>query len=232
MLKPCEIRILKRILNIPNDINVSYVRVKNNKNPILKIFISIKKEDKIKDQEFELIFKDREVTISKTINRRVHKESTDLNKLEKENQETNDFNLSQIKKALNSEAVLSKSLSKIIISEKQHREDYYEVKLMFLLTFELKKDVKIIIEEIRKELIEYKIRNHIFIETGMIIEKNIKNFISAFMATNCKTPFCPIEVKGVDSKNFISEEFKSFINFTNKKELEEVSELLDVNFAI
>ena len=226
MIKPCEIRILKRILNIPNDINVSYVKIKNNKNPILKIFISIK------DQEFELIFKDREIIISKIINRRVHKESTDLNQLEKENQETNDFNLSEIKKALNSEAILSNSLSKIVINEKQYREDYYDIKLIFLLKFELKKDVNIIIEEIRKELIEYNIRNHVFIETGMIIEENMKNFISAFMATNCKTPFCPIEVKGVDSKNFISEEFKNFINFTNKKELEEVSELLDVNFAI
>ena len=232
MLKSSEIRILKRMLNIPNDINVSYVEIKNKKNPVLKVFIDIKKEEKTKAQEFDLIFKDREVIISKIIKRKIHKESADLNKLEKENKETTDFNLSQIKKALNGVAVLSESISRMIISKKQQSEDHYDVELILSLNFELKKDVKIIIEEIREELIECKIRNHVFIETGMIIEKKIKNFILAFMATNCKTSFCPIEASGANSKDFISEEFKSFINFTNKKELEEVSELLDVNFAI
>lgn len=107
----------------------------------------------------------------------------------------------------------------------------YTIKIVQIQNFKINKHDSNILQKINDMVIEYFIRDYVFYTTGFVIEHGIDDFIRCFRATNCKEPFSENYSIKDDDINF-SNEFKEFIRFDTKDEMDSVIELLKLNFAI
>lgn len=105
------------------------------------------------------------------------------------------------------------------------KEDFHRMKVFKMYYFDLNKNSKEILKELSNEVIEYCIRDYVFIEKGISInDSDINYFIKAFHQTNCLSPF-------KSSSNLFSDEFKKYLDFENKSELKDIVELLKINYS-
>lgn len=217
-------KILIRHFNLPDNcyfVNLYFHPSNYNFDIAFKFKMNINEKEE-KEFRFELSFQNDQIVINEELNKFFDKDLIDFSfvaNLEEEKEQAilffnkmfnnlltfDDFDITtRIRQQENNRVrIISNAQSKHTLKEKNSKQIYLDLE---------------------NEVIEYYIRDYIFIETGLIIHKGIEYFISAFHNTNC---FISLE----DEKVSFSDDFKSFIKFKNQDDVQEVIDLLKINHA-
>lgn len=123
------------------------------------------------------------------------------------------------------------SLDISIEKKEKPLDDECDIKIVQIQNFKINENKTNLLKKINDEVVEYFIRDYVYCKTGFIIEHGIEYFIRGFRATNCREPFSE-NYSFKDKETMFSEEFKEYICFETKDEMNNTIELLDLNFSI